>query len=101
MLGDIIPGEDGFGDEPPGFIAYAGQVYFSARDGAHGIELWRSSFTANGATLVHDLRAGTEDSLDPPLRAVVIDDQLVFVANRLAYGDELHFLEMPLPQAAP
>lgn len=37
-------------------------VFFGARDGIHGYELWKSDGTANGTSMVLDINAGPADS---------------------------------------
>src|SRR5256885_1146923 len=39
---------------PTGLVAIGATTYFSADDGIHGRELWKSDSTANGTTLVAD-----------------------------------------------
>jgi ELWxxDGT repeat protein len=40
-------------------------AYFSARDGVHGAELWRSDGREGGTFLVHDMNPGPFDSSLP------------------------------------
>jgi ELWxxDGT repeat protein len=44
------------------WVASLGLLFFTASDGAHGQELWRSDGTAGGTDLLEDLRPGPESS---------------------------------------
>ena len=46
----------------PVFVDVGGVVYFAARDGVHGPELWRSDGTAAGTFLVADINPGSQGS---------------------------------------
>ena len=48
MVKDIDPGADG--SAPEELHAFNGDIYFSADDGSHGRELWKSDGTAGGTT---------------------------------------------------
>jgi ELWxxDGT repeat protein len=67
LVDDIDPGvSNGFvdGSYPIYLTNAAGVLFFSADDGVHGYELWRSDGTAEGTTLVADIKPGRRDS-DP------------------------------------
>jgi ELWxxDGT repeat protein len=59
----------GFVDVPETLVAAAGQVYFAADDGVHGVELWRSNGSAGGTRLVADLAPGAASSSPRPMLA--------------------------------
>jgi ELWxxDGT repeat protein len=46
-----------------GLTAAGGRVFFSARDGLHGWELWESDGTAAGTRMVEDLNPGPFSSV--------------------------------------
>lgn len=57
---DIAPGATTA--TPRCLVAFGGNVYFSASDGATGHELWRSDGTADGTFRVKDIVAGSSGS---------------------------------------
>src|ERR1700676_651103 len=52
----------GAGSSPQGFCSVGGVAYFSANDGAHGAELWKSNGTAAGTSMVADINRGGSSS---------------------------------------
>jgi len=56
MVKDIFPGPAWL--MPRTLTAAGGIVYFSAVDGAHGRELWKSDGTEAGTVLVENIRLG-------------------------------------------
>jgi ELWxxDGT repeat protein len=73
--------------KPRDFTGAAGVVYFTADDGAHGRELWKTDGTEAGTVLVRDICAGTCSSAPAELTAV--DDTVFFVADDGVAGTEL------------
>jgi ELWxxDGT repeat protein len=64
-----------------------GVVYFSANDGVHGFELWRSNGTPEGTYLEKDIRPGPESSFPDGMEA--LNGSLFFSANDGAAGHEI------------
>ena len=60
VVADIRPGP--LGSEPRMLTAASGQLFFTADDGIHGRELWKSDGTTAGTVLVQDLVVGVEDA---------------------------------------
>src|SRR5438067_9957048 len=60
MALDIVPGSTG--SIPSAFVDVNGTAFFTADDGTHGIELWKSDGTAAGTQLVKDIRSGNTTS---------------------------------------
>ena len=56
MVKDIAPGRPS--SLPDQLTAVGKTLYFTARDGIHGPELWRSNGTARGTRLVNDIVPG-------------------------------------------
>lgn len=72
--------------DPYAFTVSNGLLFFSATDGAHGNELWRSDGTAAGTFMVRDIFPGEEGS--SPLSLVNFNDRLYFFASDGVTGRE-------------
>jgi ELWxxDGT repeat protein len=75
------------GSKPVSLAASGGTLFFSANDGVHGQELWKSDGTAKGTKLVKDIRPGAKGSKPSVLANV---KGVVFFAA----DDGLHGLEL-------
>jgi ELWxxDGT repeat protein len=92
MVKDIRPGPRGgldqFGSD--GATDVAGNLFFWANDGIHGVELWKSDGTETGTVLVDDIRPGHPGSqrccLNDP---IALGSKLYFAANDGTHGREL------------
>jgi len=90
MVADINPGAAS--SVTNGFYGFSsmgagGSLYFSANDGVHGNELWRSAGSAANTTLVKDINPGTANGGGGSL--VEFNGQLAFVGNDGVHGGEL------------
>ncbi len=92
LVQDLKPGAAhafpaSLGDAP--FALVGEWAYFSADDGLHGAELWRTNGTAAGTSLVRDIFEGAESS--SPRSLTPIQGGLAFRANDGLHGTELWF----------
>jgi ELWxxDGT repeat protein len=75
-------------DSLPAYMTVAGDwLFFTANDGQHGKELWRSDGTAAGTRLVYDIHLGYPGS--SPSNLTAIGDTLYFTANDGIHGSEV------------
>jgi ELWxxDGT repeat protein len=82
MVKDIDPrpqDETDYGYGPTGLTALGGTLFFSANDGPHGRELWKSNGTKGGTVLVKDIYRGRGFSL--PAYLTPVDGRLFFLAD--------------------
>lgn len=77
--------ETRLGSYPENFTAVGSTLFFSALDGTHGRELWKSDGTESGTELVKDLVAGAGSAQIDYFTAV--GETLYFVANRDSTGE--------------
>ena len=81
---DIVLGSTG--SEPTDLTAMDGVLYFTADDGIHGYELWRSDGTAAGTYMVKDINTTGDADLSP---FTIMDGVLYFAADDGVHGNEL------------
>ena len=77
MVKDINPGAGG--SSPGALTNVNGTLYFSANDGTHGFELWKSDGTAAGTTMVKDIAPLATSS--SPQSLTTLNGALCFKAN--------------------
>jgi ELWxxDGT repeat protein len=80
LLIDINPGAAS--SYPFGFVTIGDLVYFSANDGVHGNELWRSDGTPAGTWMVKDMTPGAAST---PLEPILAFNGTLF---SLVYGGD-------------
>ena len=86
LVRDINAGSD-TGYSPTSLTAMGGKVFFTADDGTHGQELWKSDGTKGGTVLVKDVNPGSDYGYPTSLTAV--GGRLFFTANDGTHGQEL------------
>lgn len=85
QVADIFSGT---GDSSPKYLTTVnGMLYFSAKDSAHGAELWKSNGTAEGTVIVKDITAGSVSS-DPKF-LTNLNGTLYFSVHDGVHGYEL------------
>ncbi len=95
LVADIAPlSPYGFNpDSDPAELTYfGGTLYFSAHDGVHRRELWKSDGTAQGTMLVADIYPETPYGFNPgsyPSELTTVGGMLYFIAEDGVHGREL------------
>ena len=72
---------------PSNVVNVNGTLFFTANDGVHGSELWRSDGTAAGTVLVTDIWSGSGSS--NPSKFANVNGTVFFSAYNGSYGTEL------------
>ena len=86
-VADILPGGGDAFSTASRFVAVGSTLYFTADDGTHGVELWKTDGTTAGTVLVKDIVAGAGISSIKYLTNV--GGTLYFTANDGVHGAEL------------
>ena len=68
-------------------VVFNNELFFQAKDGTSGFELWKSDGTASGTVMVKDINSGSGDS--KPEHLTVVGNTLFFMANDGINGFEL------------
>jgi ELWxxDGT repeat protein len=108
LLKDIAPGATGSNPEHVTYGVNAAtpgpkpptRVLFSADDGTHGRELWHSTGTAVGTTLVADINPGAASSGPTDITIPASVTTAVFAADDGAHGRELWRSDATAPTTA-
>lgn len=84
LVKDINPAGSG---SPQQLVSVGGTLYFTANDGVHGRELWKSDGTRAGTVMVRNIRTGSASS--KPLELTNVAGTLFFTATDGVHGREL------------
>jgi ELWxxDGT repeat protein len=96
LVKDTRPGHHGGiqgtfpgGGPGPQLANISGKLYFTADDGRHGFELWRSDGTRKGTRMVKDINPGAASSYPLTVPPSSGNPVFYFVANDGVHGAEL------------
>ena len=88
MVKDIQPGE--YDSDAYGLTSAGGTLFFTARDGVHGRELWKSDGSEGGTVLVKDIHPGAGGTYyDDPSDLTVAGGTVFLGADDGVRGTEL------------
>lgn len=83
----VVPGAFTHPSSPQLLLTIGNTTYFSADDGVHGNELWKTDGTVTGTSLVKDINPGPADSF--PFNLTNVNGTLFFTADDGTHGTEL------------
>lgn len=91
LVKDIHPGPETseISTTPYHLTAVGSTLFFTAHDGVHGRELWKSDGTAAGTVLVKDISSSTDSYAPSPHRLTAVGGRLFFTADDGTQGPEL------------
>lgn len=87
LVSDINQAPEMVSSDPDSLTRAGDTVYFTADDGTHGRELWRTDGTGTGTQLVKDIHAGRAGGVSSSLTAA--GDLVYFVADDGQHGREV------------
>jgi ELWxxDGT repeat protein len=88
-IGGVEPGEPN-SSVPGNLTPMGGTLYFTANDGVHGQELWKTDGTAKGTVLVKDINPGRDDGFLGLTGCLAnVNGVLVMAAIDPRHGEEL------------
>ena len=79
---------DDYSSEPSNLTAMGGRLFFTARDGTHGPELWRSDGSQAGTVLVKNIHPCSGNYYGPG-NLTAVGNTLFFSADDGVSGEEL------------
>src|SRR5438270_7522426 len=74
--------------QEPLMTAVGNTLYFTATDGTHGVELWKTDGTAAGTVMVKDIQPGNAP-YNGPIHLTAVGNNLFFAGFDGAHGYEL------------
>lgn len=88
LIKDVNPGADGW-SLPKAFTRAGDQVFFTAEDGQHSRELWKTDGSELGTVLVKDIKVGASYESSNLGALTTVGGKLFFVADDATNGFEL------------